>query len=443
MARKTTPGVIYRHSRNCTNHETCANRCNDSSTPWEAWVYDAKYVDPKDPAKRGVKIRKRFDSHAAAKGWRQDAAAQVGRRELQAVDRATARRTLREEVEEWLQGASAGSILNNRKERYKPAVLRGYEIALRLRVLPTLGDRRLDSIAHRDLLALQEQLQGAGASGSLIRASFVPLQAILRRAKRRGVIPANPALDLELPSAGRRERAATPEQAAELLSSFEIAREALAWVDSKGKQHEPDYRVETALWATAFYAGLRRGEMRALRVSDVDLEASTLTVERGWDDKEGAIAPKSQAGRRTVFMLDALRPFLEPLVDGRAEDDLVFGGDADDPFDPRPVARKAARAWDAVDKARADAAEESGEEEEPAKLDRFGLHEARHSFSTWCDHAGISADRADRYMGHSRGGVAQLYRHLLESQRDDDRSRLDAYVSGVAAGKVVQLAAAQ
>ena len=55
-----------------------------------------------------------------------------------------------------------------------------------------------------------------------------------------------------------------------------------------------------------FYAGLRRGELRALRVRDVDLEAGTIRVERGWDDKEGEIAPKSQAGIRQVFVLDAL-----------------------------------------------------------------------------------------------------------------------------------------
>ena len=53
---------------------------------------------------------------------------------------------------------------------------------------------------------------------------------------------------------------------------------------------------EAALWATGFYAGLRRGELRALRVGDVDLEAATIAVERGWDDKEGPVSPKSRAG---------------------------------------------------------------------------------------------------------------------------------------------------
>ena len=37
------------------------------------------------------------------------------------------------------------------------------------------------------------------------------------------------------------------------------------------------------MWATALYAGLRRGELRALRSEDIDLAAGVIRVERGWD----------------------------------------------------------------------------------------------------------------------------------------------------------------
>src|SRR5439155_8536653 len=103
--------------------------------------------------------------------------------------------------------------LNKRNERYKPAVIRGYESALRLRVLPTLGDRKLADIDLADLLELKESLLGEGCSGSTIRNSFVPVQAIYRRARPNGTVPVNPAVDLDLPTSGRRDRAATPAQA--------------------------------------------------------------------------------------------------------------------------------------------------------------------------------------------------------------------------------------
>jgi integrase len=187
-----------------------------------------------------------------------------------------------------------------------------------------------------------------------------------------------------------------------------------------------------APWATAFYAGLRRGELRALRVHNVDLEAATIDVEHSWDDKEGQIDPKSRAGTRKVFLLNALRSYLAPLLEGRDGDELVFGH-GDTPFEPRAVARKVERAWNTADK--------RGGKQPP--LVRFTLHEARHSFSTWMDHAGISPDRADRYMGHSAGGVAGRYQHLLPAQIAEDAQRLDAYLAGSAAGKVVPLAVGQ
>lgn len=189
MARKTTPGVLYIHSRECADHDRCNKRCNPSPTPWQAWVYDAKFIDP-TTGKQGKKIRRRFADHAAAKGWRSDADQQIRNKKLRATDTATARKTLAEEASEWLAGAEAGEILNKRERPYKPAVIRNYELALRLRVLPSLGDRRLSDITLTDLLELKERLQGAGVSGSTVRNSFVPLQAIYRRARLQGRVQA-------------------------------------------------------------------------------------------------------------------------------------------------------------------------------------------------------------------------------------------------------------
>ena len=86
----------------------------------------------------------------------------------------------------------------------------------------------------------------------------------------------------------------------------------------------------------AFYAGLRRGELQALRVCDVDLGASLIHVERGWDQEEGAIDPKSEASRRTVPLLAVLRDHLDEhlLRTGRTGEELVFGRTSADPFVP-------------------------------------------------------------------------------------------------------------
>jgi integrase len=408
MARRTTTGVLYIHSRECRDHDRCDRTCNPSDAPWQAWVYSKS--DKK-------KIRRRFATHAAAKGWRTDALKAVKDRRL----RAPTSKTLRQEVDAWLAGARAGEIRNKREQPYKPAVIRNYELALRLRVLDELGDRKLADITEADLLNLKERLNGLGCSDSTIRNTFVPLQAIFRRARRRGDVTINPTLDLSLPTAGRRDRAATPVQAAELLGVLD--------------------GTEEAIWATAFYAGLRRGELRGLQNRDVDLGSATITIARGWDDKEGPIQPKSVASARTVFILEALRPYLEPLSERLHHPDaLFFGPTAERPFEPRAVERKAQRAWKAENERRQRAAEEAGTD--AALVEWFTFHEARHSFSTYLDHAGVSEARGDRYMGHAAPGVAGRYRHLLPGQLAEDARRVDEYLAGATAGKVVELSRA-
>ena len=50
-------------------------------------------------------------------------------------------------------------------------------------------------------------------------------------------------------------------------------------------------RPRRGLWrATALYAGLRRGELMALRWDDLDLDGRRIHVARSWDAKEGVVA---------------------------------------------------------------------------------------------------------------------------------------------------------
>jgi integrase len=180
----------------------------------------------------------------------------------------------------------------------------------------------------------------------------------------RGFIGVNPTEDLELPSGdSARDRAASPAEAQALIDALPEG--------------------DRALWAAAFYSGLRRGELRALRA--VDINETCIHVEHGWDDKEGRQDPKSKASRRDVPLCRTLQVYLDAHLErtGRSGEDLVFGRTASEPFTPTHVAERADDAW-----------------EDPG-LARFTLHEGRHSFSTWLDAAGVSEERSDRYMGHS------------------------------------------
>lgn len=114
---------------------------------------------------------------------------------------------------------------------------------------------------------------------------------IYRNALSLDRVHVNPTAGLALSAVrGKRDRVAAPEEAAMLVRTAPGA--------------------EGALWATAFYAGLRLGELRALRWEDVDVSAGVLSVERSWDPRVGPVAPKSDAGRRTVPIPSELREIL-------------------------------------------------------------------------------------------------------------------------------------
>ena len=132
--------------------------------------------------------------------------------------------------------------------------------------------------------------------------------------------------------------------------------------------------ADRATWATAFYAGLRQGELRALRVADVDLATGVIRVERGWDRVEGAIELKSHSGRRRVPIVGALRNhLLDHLArTGREGDDLIFGRTTADPFAANRLQRHADLAWRA------------------AKLERITPHECRHSYAALMIGAGVN-----------------------------------------------------
>jgi integrase len=373
-------GIRSRHSRACRSIDGARCNCRPS---WEAWVYSKR---------DGKKVRKTFPSLAAAKVWRNDALSALSRGRF----RAPVPTTVREAAASWLDGAKAGTIRNRGGRRFKPSTLRGYERSLTLRVLPELGHNRLSDLRRLDVQDFADKLLADGLDPSTILNTLDPLRAIYRRALQREQVGVNPTIGLELAKPnGSRDRIASPQEALALLNAL------------------PD--EDRTLWATALYAGLRRGELRGLRWSDVNLPSRELRVERSWDDVEGAIDGKSDAAERTVPIIGALAPELaaHKLRTARDADALVFGVTAELPFEPSTVRRRARAAWDG------------------AGLEPIGLHECRHTFASMLIAAGVNAKAITEAMGHATITMTfDRYGHLMPGGRDEARERVDAYMSG-------------
>jgi integrase len=276
---------------------------------------------------------------------------------------------------------------------YKPSARKGCEAALSQRILPALGGRKLEDITIVDVQGLVDRLMREGLDPSTIKNALMPLRVIYRRAVARGRVAVNPTTGLELPTIeGKRDRIASPAEAAMLL-------EALP---------PPD----RALWACAFYAGLRSGELQGLDWSCVDLAGGTVRIERAYDPKSKVmIEPKSKAGGRRVPIPAILR---DHLIEHRMNTEgtgLVFVRSGMRPFDNSVLRKRAHRFWVA------------------AGLDPIGLHECRHTYASLMIAAGVNAKALSTYLEHANIATTfDRYGHLMPGNEDEAAELLQGYL---------------
>jgi integrase len=424
--RRLPEGIRLRHSRECQRKMKAGSRC--TCTPsYAAWVYDRRGggLDEKGKPK-GQKMYRSFSSLSEARGWRADALSGLRHGTMKTPTRTT----VREEGERWLARAEAGEAFTRSGRTYKPGVVRGVESDLRLHVFPAIGAVRLSELRRRDVQAMVDRLRSRPQhhqqcraahsdgpctctpkplSGSKVRGVVTSLKVVLRRPLKDDELAHNPTERLELPPpAGTRDRAASAIEAAELIDALP--------------------KSERALWATALYAGLRRGELQALRFEDVDLAKGTIRVARAWDRQAGEIDPKSAKGKRTVPIAPVLLDYLaeHKAATGRSGADLVFGSRSGRPFTPTNVHRKARAAWAAWNKQEAETAE--AEQREPKLLVPLGLHEARHSFVSMMADAGFDLPTIGDFVGHSSSYMTDAYRHLLDGAEEAAAKRFGEYL---------------
>src|SRR6266536_4642725 len=255
------------------------------------------------------------------------------------------------------------------------------------------GELPLEAVTAEKIDAYQARLVDEGMlSARTINKRLVALHGILRRAMRVYGLRSNPAALVDRQPLRRSGEFA-------VLHPAEV--EALA--------RAADNDQDAALFRVAAFTGLRLGELRALRWSDVDFAKHLVHVRRNYTHGADG-APKS--GRvRSVPLIDQAAKALDGLSRRErftGDDDLVFvddvGGHVDD-------WRLRNRFHNALDK---------------AGLPRLRLHDLCHTFGTLAVQAFPLSD-VRAFMGHADIATTMVYVHHVPQVDAADRlSRLVA-----------------
>ena len=380
-SKQVPVGIDVRHSRRCpaVSDKEAACRCEPSYRPrvWES------------RSKRWI-AGPSFKTVTEAVNWRRDSQVAVRKGSLKAPTPTT----IREAGEELVAGMTSGAILDRSGKAYKPSTCRSYEQAIRDYVNPKLGDLRLSAVTRRHLQDYVEWLRAKGLSASSVHKKLDPVRVIFRRARDRDEIAVDPTYNLKLPAArGQRMRIEPPEHAEKLIDAA------------------PDEL--RAFWALALFAGLRRGELRALRCSDLDIKNGLVHVTRGWDDHEGEQPTKTERGERSVPLSGRVKKELAAhlLLTGRSGDDLVFGRTAALPFIPTTIRHRSLKAW------------------KEAGLEPLTTHEARHCAISYFVAAGFDWKEATVYAGHSDVKTTyNRYAKVIPGSHVQAAEKLDAFL---------------
>ncbi|MGD0862501.1 MAG: tyrosine-type recombinase/integrase [Candidatus Limnocylindrales bacterium] len=276
--------------------------------------------------------------------------------------------------------------------RVRPATLTAYRVAIRHHVIPALGRAELGRLRPSDVEMMTAGMIDAGSAPSTAALVRRILVVCLTDAARDGLIARNVA------QLARAPRTAEPFRRA--LTGDEV-RVFLAAVadDPLGP-----------LVALGIATGLRRGELLALRWTDVDETAGTLTVARALARSAAggyAVAePKSRRAHRMIALpalaRDALHrqaaaQTLEREAAGTAwqdRDGLVFADPIGRLWHPETVTT----AWSAL-------VRRTG-------IGRLRLHDLRHTAATLSLSAGVPVRDVADMLGHASPSITlDVYGH--------------------------------
>lgn len=280
-----------------------------------------------------------------------------------------------------------------------------YQDILDKDLIPALGHLTLQKLSAQHIQALYAQKIKAGLSPRTLKTIHAVLRRALNQAVRWRLIPRNVCADVSIPRISKRKmQSLSMEQAKKLLEV------------SKGSE----LKVFITL---ALMTGMRRGELLALRWSNVDFTMGSLSIDRsvGYITGYGFVEddPKTLSGNRAIplprLVMDLLQQHHIDQLEVRSkaganwqDNNLVFSTRRGKYFSITLLYRQ----FNNVLK--------------EAELPHMRLHDLRHSAATILLALGVHPKIVQERLGHSQISMTMdTYSHVLPSMQQEATGRLD------------------
>lgn len=288
-----------------------------------------------------------------------------------------------------------------------------------------IGDLRMREITKTDIQKLFNRLNGMSASH--IKKYCGTINSIFETAVQDGVILRNPCFATERPKGAEGTHRAITDEERQLIH------------DSIGGH-------DMAIGAMVMlYAGLRRGEVLALRSSDIDLESRRINVSEAvsFESNQPIVGdPKTKSGVRSIPVFSPLDPVLKDAsgyILQRQTGELMSLSAFDKKWSSYKTfmetkINRCHKRWYGQTKAHKKILAEGGKLP-PWREFTVRPHDLRHSFATMLYDAGVDLKTAIRWMGHKdEKMIMKIYAHLTAEREKRSENQVAGYVENYIKG---------
>ena len=291
-----------------------------------------------------------------------------------------------------------------KKNQVKIGTYTNYDKYFKCAIKDRLGDKRITDIRGEHIQKLYNDLNKEGYALSSIKIIAAVLNGCMNQALRNGLIERNPVKLAELPRQKEKEEriAMTKEQQALFM---EYSKQSYLY----------------NLFAVMLRTGMRSGEIRGLKYTDIDKQKNVIHVQRTLKYIEGIgyieDTPKTKTSKRDIPLTSDILEFLEAQrnywgfkvtkIDG-----YLFCTENGDPLGRERLQGEIDRTIKRIRAAGHD-------------FPRITPHVFRHTFATRAIEAGMPPQVLKTILGHSSLAMTMdLYSHVLPDTKANEMEKI-------------------